>query len=148
MNWLLPRRLPGLLLLALATCLFGCPQDAKTGPVEITWDRDQCASCGMVISEPHFAAEVRGGPKGALAKFDDIGCALKWLGSQSWAEDTTTEIWVARRADRQWLNAKTAKYLAGKSSPMGYGFAAMDPGAEGLDFAAVRAHVRALDAKH
>lgn len=134
--------------LALALCLAGCPESAKTGAVEIKWDRDQCTGCGMVISEPHFAAEVRGGPKRAVTKFDDIGCAAKWLNQQSWAEDATTEVWVARHADGQWLNAKTAKYLGGKSSPMGFGFAAIDPGGEGLTFEELRAHVRTLDTKH
>ena len=133
------------LRLCLLILLAACTPGAKTGAVDIKFDRDQCTGCGMVISEPHFAAEVRGGPKGAVTKFDDVGCAVKWLNQQPWADDPATEVWVARQSDGQWIDAKTAKYAGGKSSPMGFGFSA---GSEGLTFEALRAHVRTLDTKH
>ncbi len=125
-----------------------CTPSAKPGPAEIKWDRDQCQGCSMVISDPHFAAQVKGGPKQAVVKFDDLGCAAKWLERQPWANDAATEIWVARRSDSVWIDAKTAKYVGGKSSPMGFGFEALDPTAEGLTFEAVREQVRTLDTKH
>lgn len=127
-------------VLALAT---GCPGGAAGGPAEIKWDRDACGNCSMVISDRHFAAEVRGGPKDAVTKFDDIGCAVKWLDKQPWASEPGTKIWVARQADGQWLDAKTAKYVAGKTSPMGFGFGAVDSG-EGITFEALREQVRSV----
>jgi hypothetical protein len=33
----------------------------------------------MVISDRRFAAEMRGGEKNIVFKFDDIGCAVFWL---------------------------------------------------------------------
>ena len=67
----------GLLLAPLAGC--GKQGHWPEGMAEIKWDRDTCARCNMVISDPRFAAEMRGGEKGAVFKFDDIGCLVFWL---------------------------------------------------------------------
>jgi nitrous oxide reductase accessory protein NosL len=125
---------------------FACPPGPNDGPAEVKWDRDACQNCSMVISERHFAAQVRGGPKSAAAKFDDIGCAVKWLDKQPWAAEPATKVWVAQHADGAWLDAKTARYVAGKTSPMGFNFGAAAEG-EGLTFEAMRERVRAIGAK-
>lgn len=125
----------------------GCARGGD-GPAAITWDRDVCASCSMVISDRHFAAQVRGGPKNAVAKFDDVGCAMKWLETQPWADEPTTKVWVARVSDGAWLDGKVARYVSGKTSPMGFNFGAVDPGAAGNDFSTQRAAVRAFAPKH
>lgn len=131
--------------------LAACQGASGSGPVEVKWDRDACGGCGMVLSEPHFAAQVRGGPKQQAVKFDDVGCALKWLGKQSWADEPATQVWVARfdgpAGKAEWLDAKTARYLPGKSSPMGFNFGAVSAGTEGLSFQEVRAQVAAVGAK-
>ena len=49
------------------------------GMAEIKWDRDTCVRCSMVISDPRFAAEMRGGEKNTVFKFDDICCLVFWL---------------------------------------------------------------------
>ena len=130
-----------------AALLLACPPGPNDGPAEVKWDRDACQNCSMVISERHFAAQVRGGPKGATAKFDDIGCAVKWLDKQPWAAEPATKVWVAQQADGAWLDAKTARYVAGKTSPMGFNFGAASEG-DGLTFEAMREQVRAIGAKH
>jgi nitrous oxide reductase accessory protein NosL len=122
----------------------GCTGSSSTGPADIKWDRDACRECTMVISDRHFAAQVRGGPKAAVAKFDDLGCAMKWLDKQPWADEPATQLWVARQADGVWLDGKTAHYVAGKTSPMGFNFGAVDPATPGNDLATQRAAVRAL----
>lgn len=128
-----------LLTLVLASaCVEG-----KGGPEAIAWDRDACTECTMVISDHGFAAELRS-PKGAVHKFDDVGCAVHWLAKQTWANDPAAMIWVARNADGKWLDARQAHYLAGKTSPMGYGFAAQDPADLGITFDAMRAQVLAI----
>ncbi|MEW5741667.1 MAG: nitrous oxide reductase accessory protein NosL [Myxococcota bacterium] len=132
----------------LALAFVACTQQAKDGPAEVKWDRDTCKSCSMVISEHDFAAQVRGGPKGEVFKFDDLGCAISWLAKQSWADEPATRIWVAKHGDGAWLDARTARYLEGKSSPMGFGFAAVDSGQAGLSFDEVKAKVLALKAAH
>jgi copper chaperone NosL len=95
----------------------------------------------MVISDRSFAAQVRGDAKAETAKFDDLGCALKWLDSQPFADSPAARVWVARQRDGVFVDARAVRYSSGASTPMGFGFAAV--GAEGpLTFADVRAQVR------
>jgi len=142
----------GLILLGGAS-LPGCSKASgwPEGMAEIKWDRDACVRCKMVISDRRFAAEMRGGPRDEVLKFDDIGCAVIWAKSLAWAEDPKTHIWVASSVGQAadggpiWLDARQARYLAGKSSPMGYNFGAVaqaDGGA--IDFAAMRTQVFAV----
>jgi hypothetical protein len=142
------RRRGSLDVVAAAALLsvLACTQDGD-GPARIVWDRDVCKACSMVISDRHFAAQVRGGPKQAVAKFDDLGCMMKWLDQQPWADEPATKVWVARQSDGEWLDGRTARYVAGRTSPMGFNFGAADPGVEGNDFAAQRAAVRAFAQK-
>jgi len=49
-------------LFSIIALLTGCYND-NTGPTEIKWDRHTCERCRMVISDKHFAVQVRGGPK-------------------------------------------------------------------------------------
>ena len=108
--------------------LSGCFEDNKTGPVDIKWDRDAGTLCNMLISDARFVAEVRGGAKRKVYKFDDIGCAINWLNDQPWAGDDATEIWVADIASTRskviWLNARDARFVHGEMTPMNYGYAA------------------------
>lgn len=113
------------LLALFALLLAACSGDPKTGPVEIKWDRDGCTHCGMALSDRHFAAQVRGGPKQQAFKFDDIGCAVEWLQKQAWANEAATQIWVMDYREGQWLDARKARYIGGKTSPMAYGYAAL-----------------------
>lgn len=131
------------LALTLACSLWlGCTGSGADGPAEIKFDRDACVACGMIISDRHYAAQVRG-PRGGPAKFDDLGCALLWLSRQSFAGDPATRIWVAHSRDGSWLDGRKARYQGGKTTPMGYGFAATG-GPEGLDLDTVDRDVRAL----
>ncbi len=127
----------GVLLNGLAACSRG----PGTGPVEIAWDRDVCEHCRMVISDRAHAAEIRGGPGNRVYRFDDLGCALSWLRERGW-DAQAVEIWVADSRhphDIRWLDARTAHYLPGQTTPMDYGLGAV-PGAPpgGLDFAGAR----------
>ena len=45
-------------LLVLLT-LVGCSGEPETGPAKVTWDRDACERCRMVLSDRHHAAQVR-----------------------------------------------------------------------------------------
>lgn len=110
------------LLLGLLTA---CHQEPTTGAAEVKWDRDTCARCSMALSDRRFAAQVRGGPKQRVFKFDDIGCAVFWLKDQPWAGDASTEIWVRDLRSEMWLEARSAYYVANKSTPMGYGYGAV-----------------------
>ena len=139
----------GLLLAPLAGC--GRQGHWPEGMAEIKWDRDTCARCNMVISDPRFAAEMRGGEKGTVFKFDDIGCLVFWLRDKAaqhpWMAEPATRLWVADAADMRgatWLDARQAHYLGGRLSPMGYNFAAVRDAVSGsLTFEAMREQVLA-----
>lgn len=132
------RALPALLLLA------GCVRPGGDGPAEVKYDRDACRGCSMIISERRFVAEVKP-PKGEVVKFDDVGCAVRWLDEQPFADDPAVLLWVAAEADGAWLDARAAGYLAGRTSPMGYGFGAQAaPGPGSLTFETMRQQVRAI----
>jgi hypothetical protein len=143
----------GFALTPLAALIAACSGSAwPDGMVEIKWDRDTCARCSMVISDRRYAAELRGGPKNLAFKFDDIGCLAVWLRDKAqdhpWMADPATRLWVADIASPgdavHWLDARNARYSGGRTSPMGYGFAASTAGDTGaLDFAALRQAVYA-----
>jgi hypothetical protein len=89
----------------------------------------------MVLSDRHFAAQVRGGPKNKAYLFDDLGCAVHWLKKQPWGEDETTQIWVTDYRNGDWLNARTAYYVGGQITPMDFDFGAVPESVEGsVDF--------------
>ena len=124
------------LLGAVALFLAACSREPETGPVELKWDRDTCKRCSMAISDRNYAVQVRGGPKSKVFKFDDLGCAVHWLKDQPWGNDPTTEIWVADFRNGKWLDARVARYVVGKTTPMGYGYGASSealPGSIGFD---------------
>jgi copper chaperone NosL len=109
---------------AAAFTLAGCGGEAAATE-EIHYGREACTKCGMIISDPLFAAEIRGGPDNDLKKFDDAGCAVTWLETQSWRTDKTTQFWVMDGGSGQsWLTAAEAFYLPGAMSPMNYGYSA------------------------
>jgi hypothetical protein len=137
-----PTRRAVLALLAAAPVLAACKQE-RAGPEEIRWGRETCEICGMIISDPHFAAEIRGGPDRRLAKFDDIGDALHWLAQQPWKDEAGIEIWVRDyETGTEWLDAWTVHYRSGTMSPMDYGYAAVKyPASDTVDFTTMQAAV-------
>lgn len=140
----------------LLSCLFviaaGCTQGETTGPGEVRWDRETCTRCNMAVGDRSYAAQVRGAPAGEksrLYKFDDIGCAVIWLDTQAWKDDTGTEIWVADHRNGEWLDARKAFYITGKISPMNYGLGAQAETADGaFDFSQAIEHIRMAENEH
>lgn len=137
-----------------ALAALGCDREADKWPAgmqPIKWDRDTCVRCNMVISDPRFAAEMRGGEKDTVFKFDDIGCLVFWQRDKAaqhpWMNDAATRMWVAESTDmggKTWLDPRQAHYLGGRLSPMGYNFAAVrDAVPQSLTFEAMRAQVLA-----
>lgn len=136
----------GFALSPIAAALSGCGRglDLPDGMVETKWDRDTCVRCSMVISDRRFGAQVKGGPKQHNFKFDDIGCVFFWLRDQPWGSDAGTRIWVVDSGDKRWIDARQAHYVGGKTSPMGYNFAAVSaPQAGSVDFATTREQILA-----
>ncbi len=115
----------GVNALLIFTLLFlsVCSNEPDTGPGKVRWDREICERCAMAVSDRNYSAQVRGGAaekKTKLYKFDDLGCAVIWLDEQPWKEDPRTEIWVTDFSSGKWINAKTAWYVTGKTTPMDY----------------------------
>ncbi len=143
----------GLAVTPLAALLSACGNKGNwpEGMAEIKWDRDTCVRCNMVISDRRFAAEMRGGPKSTVFKFDDIGCAVFWLRDKQanypWMTEADTRLWVADVNSSgnavRWLDARTAHYFS-KTSPMGYNHGAVAlPQAGSMAFPEMRVHVLA-----
>ena len=134
-----------LMLLAILVLLSACSGDPETGPKEIKFDRDACERCRMVVSDPHYATEIRYFPKdkrSQVAKFDDFGCAVIWLKDKPWKDDDKTEIWVSDLHTGKWIDAKTAVYVPRNATPMEYGLGAQsDPALNGLTFEQAKKHV-------
>jgi copper chaperone NosL len=69
------------------------------GPPEIVVDRTACSHCGMLISEPAFAAAYQAPPAEGRV-FDDIGCLLAAArreqapGLRFWFHDAGTGTWI------------------------------------------------------
>ncbi|MGE5516711.1 MAG: protein NosL [Bacteroidota bacterium] len=103
----------------------GCSGEHR-GPEAVKLGRDTCELCRMIISDVRFAAEIRGGNRGKLVMFDDIGCAVRWLQDVTWKDAPETEFWVMdSRSGTTWLDARKASYVPGTQTPMDYGFAAI-----------------------
>jgi hypothetical protein len=123
-----------LALLSLVLWALACSAQPAAGPGEITWDRDTCEHCAMVIGERRYAAQLRDARDGRLHFFDDLGCALLWLTARAEAGEPAShhsELWVRDAADERWIDGFTARYEGDRRTPMGYGFAASDASAPG-----------------
>ena len=115
---------PGRFLLA-ALVLAACSGEPETGPVAVAWDRDACEHCYMTVGDRRTAAEVRVEPGGPVHVFDDLGCALLYLDERPEPSDFA-ELWVRDLSGDRWLDGRTARYVEVPSTPMEYGFAAVE----------------------
>jgi len=107
--------------------LTGCWGEPESGPVDIRYDREECAYCRMIISDPRFAAEIRKAKGEDTVKFGDIGDAIHWLNEASWKPTAETEFWVRDlNTGKKWLDARKVWYLPDQVTPMDYGYGAVE----------------------
>ncbi len=120
------------LILVVAFLLGACaPPPSEPKPPEIAYGRDMCDACGMIISEPRFAAAVLTAD-GKTWKFDDV---VEMLGFEQRHPDLRVRAWFVHDYDSQnWTNGETAWYVTSPQikSPMGGRIAAFadQPSAE------------------
>jgi len=115
-------RAAALLLVALA---LACqPGD---GPKPIVWDREPCAHCRMLISEPRFAAQLET-EAGDTLSFDDPGCLLSTLDAGGLKART---LWFHHVREERWLDGAHVGFEPSDKSPMGFGLGAVDADAPG-----------------
>jgi len=114
---------PLLLATLIAFTQVGCDKKSTTDVAEVHWDRDMCARCVMVVSDRQNSVQVRD-PKGKTYMFDDIGCMVLWFKKNNtpWQKEAT--IWVNDVDTGEWIDARTAIYNSGNTTPMAYGFSA------------------------
>lgn len=116
-----------MIALLLAT-LIAC-NDEHTGAPELVYDRLACAHCGMVVSEPRFAAQLVTADDEVLA-FDDPACLVRYITEKApslkntWFRDSTS------REDR-WVSMSEVGFVAAAGAPMNGGWAAVPVGTPG-----------------
>ena len=100
----------------------------------------------MAISDRHFAAQVRGGPKNRRSS--STTSAAPFTGSRISPGSTIRPRksgWPIIRSGK-WLDARTAHYVTGKTTPMAYGFGATGEAPPGsIGFEEVRKQLLAKD---
>jgi len=132
-------RIPGpavLVAVLLAAC--GPP----SGPRPIAFDREACARCRMLISEPAYAAQLESA-EGEIQSFDDPGCLLVALEDHP----NPRALWFHHLREERWMPGDRVAFVRVPRTPMGYGLGAVlagEPGAVSLEEA--RALTAAKDA--
>jgi copper chaperone NosL len=115
---------------------------ARTGPEPIRYDRDTCDHCRMRFTTPGFAAERRDA-KGALRKYDDVGCMLIVA-----SHEASSDVWVEDHAGGGFVPLVAATFVRGGDlrTPMNHGVVAFKDAAVAEKFAtAHHARVVALE---
>ncbi|MDR7544841.1 MAG: hypothetical protein QN120_11405 [Armatimonadota bacterium] len=116
----------------------------EVGPPTIRYGRDRCDACGMIISDPRYAAAAWSGA--SASRYDDIGCLIGRMG-QALASGKAA-AYVHDASSQEWLEAESAVFVRSPAvhTPMASGIAAYatgevaaraHPGAELLTFQAL-----------
>lgn len=103
-----------------------CAKQADDGPPTIAYGRDECAHCGMLVSDERFAAASRAiidGQQTTLA-FDDIGDLFAW--EKKHPQTRIVSRWVHDVQTRAWINAENATFVRDdeQQTPMSSGLMA------------------------
>jgi copper chaperone NosL len=96
------------------------------GPAEVVWDREVCAHCRMHVGEPAFATQLQTSD-GRILSFDDPGCAALYLREN---EIAVHALYFRHHAADRWIPADDAAFVTVSPTPMGFGYGAVDGGAE------------------
>jgi len=132
-------------LLPLAASACGAAED-PLAPPDIVYGEDACAECGMILSEPRFAAASLVDDQGRVTPrvFDDIGDMLRYLGARP--ELVVRRSYVHDLETDAWLDAETAVFVRAPDlrTPMASHLAAFADLARAEAFAAGHAGARVL----
>jgi len=107
-----------------------CRRAELSGPPTLRLGHDECAECGMLLSEDRCAGAmlVDTGSGRAHLVFDDLGCLLDYRDTEGHL--AAIEAFVKDYGDRTWLPAADAWFVAGgpdaPQTPMGSGIVAFE----------------------
>lgn len=131
------------LVLAALALLASCRSPSPGDPPAISFGRDACARCGMIVSEARFASGYVDS-SGQTVAFDDVGELLA-----QGAEDPAlaAAAFVTDSEEGGWLRAEAAFYVRAPSlaTPMGSGVAAFKDRSRAEAFARRRGGAPVLD---
>ena len=107
------------IFLLTAACGSGIDPDQ---PPEIRYGEDICEECGMIISDPRFAAAYVTGDE-QVRLFDDIGGMIAYDRRH---QETVEAYWVHDLETKAWIRAEEAAFVLQQEliTPMGWGLAA------------------------
>jgi copper chaperone NosL len=115
-------------LVCLTSGLTACRQEALSGPPTLHLGRDECAGCGMIISEDRSSSALllENAGERSYALFDDIGCMIDYEAAQK--NGSVVDRFVHDWQSKAWVNASSAWFVRapeGKvATPMGSGVVA------------------------
>jgi len=123
-----------LTLLVLVIMIVGCQAQVDLSqPPEILYGEDVCTECGMIISEPRFAAAYYT-LEGDARRFDDIGGMLTHHAAN---QEEVAQFWVHDYETEEWIVADQAYFVSSAElhTPMGFGVVAFSDQARAQQFA-------------
>lgn len=93
----------------------------------------------MLVSDRRYAAQAV--LQGERRYFDDVGCYVLWNEEH---HSKAERAWVRDAEGSAWLDARSAKYVAGARTPMDFGFEGRRPAdPNGVGFEELRAAILA-----
>ena len=101
----------------LLACFLAACTPGPLEPKDPLWNRENCAHCGMGLSEPRYAAQVIG-PGRRVRYFDDLGCALALM--RTHPELGKGSLYVRPQGGTRWIAAQDARYRGGLQTPMAF----------------------------
>lgn len=90
----------------------------------------QCPQCHMFLVGVKSTAQIVT-KEGKTYFFDDVGCAILWLGEKKIASNEVT-FWVYENEKNRYIDALRAFYSIAEDTPMHYGFGAHEQNGEGM----------------
>lgn len=112
-------------LLALAALAVWWSGRLPDGPVDPDWDHTRCARCGMLLSEPSFAAQVQW-DDGRVVHYDDPGCLLVDAWNAPGGLDAAHAVWFHHRSEPRWIALADVGFEPVEHTPMDFGLAAVE----------------------
>lgn len=122
---------------AMAFVFLSCARPDLAGPPEVAFGRQECARCGMIISEERHAAGYLS-EAGESVAYDDVGELLAALTKQP---RLSSRAWVRDFNGQGWVRAQEASFVVspGLATPMGSCVAAFADSAGAAEFSRARA---------